>query len=323
MACFEDLNIDLLTRIFNYLTFTEIFLAFFGLKKRLNDIIREHPMSIDLSKIKNYHYVEHFSYRCQSLMLSGVDLHSFEMIYSCLNFTTLRNIIFNKMNAATLFSYIEHLPIQQLESITIEHFTWHYYPIDFYKQVWSRIMTLIDGTCILSLNLPYHIRYWTIEKPSYDFSALKYVRLEYLSVSQLLKFITYSPNLCRLKVCLDGPHKDLFRYVIILTKLRHLTLNLHDEWSVEEIQQLLNISPYLKYLSLKLIARPDMKIMYEPTTWQALIENQLSYVKLLQLHLNPIVVYSNMERYEFQEKFNHAEYWHQRKPHFQVKVGKF
>jgi hypothetical protein len=45
----------------------------------------------------------------------------------------------------------------------------------------------------------------------------------------MLTFIKHAPNLRRFRACLIAPHKDLFRYITILSKLNHLTLNLRDE----------------------------------------------------------------------------------------------
>ncbi|CAF3640278.1 unnamed protein product, partial [Rotaria sp. Silwood2] len=62
----------------------------------------------------------------------------------------------------------------------------------------------------------------------------------------------------------DALHKNLLRHKIILPKLNHLTLNLQDEWILEELEPLLTIYPYLKYLILKLRAKIEKKIMFEP-----------------------------------------------------------
>ncbi|CAF4853614.1 unnamed protein product [Rotaria sp. Silwood1] len=321
MTCFDDLSINLLIKIFDYLTFTEIFHAFFGLQKRLNDVIQDYSTCIDLSKIKNYHFVQKYSFQCRSLILSGLYIHSFSMIFSHLNVASLRGVTFKKMNLLILRLFFEKLPIHQLESITIEHFTWQYYPADLYKEVWSLIFNSINGNRLRYLHLPYHIRYWKGEKCSYDFSALKYAILQYLSVSEMLTFMTYCPNLRRFKACLDAPHEDLFRHTIILLKLNHLTLNLQDKWTFEEIQQLLTICPYLKHLILKLEAQGKTKIMFEPIIWQTLFENKLPYMIFLRLQLNCIIGYRDNKHYNYQEIFYHTKYWLQRQPYFQVTVN--
>ncbi|CAF3581445.1 unnamed protein product [Adineta steineri] len=299
MTCFDDLTIDVLPKIFDYLTFIELYQTFFGLQKRLDNIIRDNSTCI---------------------ILSGIDLQSFQIKYSQLNLDKLRSITLRKMNLLTLHSFIEKLPMKQFESITIGRFSWHYYPKDLYEQVWSIFMNSICPDRLRYLNLPYHIRYWNIQKLSFDFLNLEYAKLEYISVNQMLLFMNHTPNLRRFQACLDAPHKNLFCYTIILLQLKYLTLNLHDEWSFEQVQQLLNICPHLKHLILKLEAQKDKKIMFEPSTWQKLIEEKLSHLKSLRLQLNCIVTDSNENIHNYQKSFNHAVYWQQRQPQFQVTI---
>jgi len=320
MTCFDDLSIDLLIKLFDYFSFIELFQAFFGLQKRLDNVIRNYSIGINLSQVLNYNIIQYFSFQCQSLTLSGIDLQSFQTKSSYLNFEALRIVSFKKMNLVTLYSFIEKLPMKQLESITIGRLTWHYYPIDFYKEIWSAIMDSIRDNRLRSLYLPYHIHHWDITKLSFNFSSLKHATLEYISVSQMLTFMEHTPNLRRFKACLTTSHDKNFSYRIILLHLNHLTLNLHDKWSFKQIHQLLTVCPHLKHLMLKLEARKEMKTMFEPSTWQILIEDKLPDLIFLRLHLNCIVQYSNQDYQNYQASFNHATYWLQREPHFQVTV---
>ena len=77
---------------------------------------------------------------------------------------------------------------------------------------------------------------------------------------------------------------------------------------------------YLKYLILKLEARKETKILFEPITWQILIEEKLTHLIYLRLRLNCIITHPNIKNDNFQENFNHNEYWTQRQPHFQVTI---
>lgn len=316
MTCFEDLSTDLLLEIFNYLSFTDLIQAFSNLQKHFDDAIRDYPACVNLLKISN----QKSSFQYRSLKLSGLDVDIFQMKYSQLNLTSLRSITLIKMNLHTLNSLIEKLPIQQLQSITIGRLTWHYYPIDFYKQVWDIIMNTIDGSRLRYLYLPYHIRHCNIQNLSNDFTALRYATLEYISATQMLRLMSHAPNLRRFKACVAAPHKDLFRYNVVLSKLFHLTLILQDEWSFEEIQQLFILCPYLKYLILKLEIREETKNLFEPIAWQTLIEEKLTHLIYLRFRLNCIITHSNIKNNNFQENFNHNEYWTQRQPQFQVTI---
>jgi hypothetical protein len=175
-------------------------------------------------------------------------------------------------------------------------------------------MNAVNGNCLRYLHLPYHIRYWNIEKFPDNFTALRRATLEYISVSQMLTFIMQTPNLQRLKTCLASSHKDLFQYTISLSKLSHLILSLHDQWSLEDIQQLFTICPYLKYLILRLEVHNETKNILQPNTWQTLIEEKLPHLIFLRLHLNCINMHPDIN------KFNRTEYWLQQKPHFQVTI---
>lgn len=319
MTCFDDLSIDLLLKIFDYFSFIERFQTFFGLQKRLDNAIRNYPTGIDLSQVISYNIIQHSSFTCRSLKLSGSDLQPFQIQYSHLNFETLRTVTFKKMNLLTLYSFIEKLPMKQLESITIGRLTWRYYPIDLYKQIWSIIMDSIRDNSLRYLHLPYHIRYWDIGKLSFDFPALKHATLEYISASQMLTFMKHTPNLCRFKACLTPPHHALFSHTIILPQLNHLTLNLQDTWTFEQLQQLLTVCPYLKHLILKLEAKNETKIIFNPSAWQTLVEEKLPLLIFLRVQLRCIVQYSDKD---YQTAFNNATYWLQKQPHFQVKIYK-
>ena len=186
---------------------------------------------VNLSRVISDPHLHELSFRSRSLILSGPDLHPFQSMYSRLKLESLRGVTFIKMNLLTLHSFVGKLPMSQLESMIVGRFTWQYYPVDVYKQVWSIIMNAIDGSRLRYLHLPYHARYWNIETLGGDFTALRRATLEYISVSQMLMFMSHTPNLRRFKACLASPHRDLFRYAISLSKLTHLTLILQDEWS--------------------------------------------------------------------------------------------
>lgn len=314
MTCFEDLTIDLLLEIFNYLSSTDICHAFLGLNKLFDNAIQNYPACINLSKILK----QPSSIHCRSLVISGLDIDIFHMKYSHFNLTSLRSLTLIKMNLHTLHLLMEKLPIQQFESITIGRLTWRYYPKDYYAEVWRIIMNIVNGNSLRYLYLPFHIRYWYTGNLSKDFPALKYATLEYISVSQMLAFLNHTPNIRRFKACLSTPHKDLFRYNILLTKLSQLVLNLQDEWSFEEVQQLLIVCPYLKKLILNLEIYEEKKSNFEPIVWQRFIEEKLSHLICLRLRFSCIVTDSNIKTNSFQEAFNQNEYWIQRKPRFQV-----
>lgn len=314
MICFNDLTIDLFREICQYLTFSELFFTLFGLLKHLNDAIRAFPACIHVSKAIDGLNLQRLTFQCRSLILSGVDFPSWQTISSRLNLSSLQAVQFIKMNLLTFHSFIEILPIEQLQSIHIGRFTWQYYPKDFYRHVWSTLMNSIDGNRLRYLSLPYHIRYWNIEELTKDFPALRQASLEYISIEQMLAFFNRTPNLRRFKACIDSPHRDLFRHRRILSKLTHLTLILQDEWSWKEIQQLFSLFPYLKHLNLKL----EGKNLFDPIAWQRLIEEQFPHLISLKLQLNRII--TDVDDYPQENEFYWNTYWLERHEDFHVTI---
>ena len=63
----------------------------------------------------------------------------------------------------------------------------------------------------------------------------------------------------------------------------------------EEIQQLFTISSCLRHLNFKLEAHEKRKIIFQPSTWQTLIEENLPGSNLLT---TPIELYHCTSRYE-------------------------
>ena len=318
MIGFNNLTIDLFREICQYLTFSEVFFTLFGLLKHLDEAIRASPACIHLSKTIDRLNLQRLPFQCRSLILSGVDLHSWQTISSRLNLSSLQAVKFIKMNLLTFHSFLGKLPIEQLQSIHIGRFTWQYYPKDLYKQVWSILMNSIDGNRLHYLSLPYHIRYWNIEEFTNDFPALRQASLEYISIGQMLAFFNRTPNLRRFKACIDSPHQDLFRHRMILSKLTHLTLILQDEWSWREIEQLFSLFPHLNYLNLKLEAKKRMKNIFDPIAWRRLIEEQFPHLITLKLQLNCII--TNLDDYPQENEFYWNKYWLERQENFHFTI---
>ncbi len=82
---------------------------------------------------------------------------------------------------------------------------------------------------------------------------------------------------------------------------------------------LFSMCPKLTYLILERKTREKNTTMVEWTAWQTLIEEYLPDLVYLRLRLNMLLTYL-YERRDFQSAFDHAEYWLQRRPSFQVIV---
>jgi hypothetical protein len=143
--------------------------------------------------------------------------------------------------------------------------------------------------------------------------------LEYISTDRMLTFMRHTPNLRRLKTHLYGVDwgENLYRYDTVLHKLNHLSLNVQYCYSFEQLNHLFQMCPHLTHLILELKTREKTETMIEPTAWQTLIEQYLPGLVYLRLRLSMFVTHFH-ERRDLQSSFNHAQYWLQRRPLFQV-----
>ncbi|CAF1214465.1 unnamed protein product [Rotaria sordida] len=196
----------------------------------------------------------------------------------------------------------------------------HDYAIDMYEQVWSIILGA-GRNRLRRLHVPYQFNRWNIDRLSFDLPTVEYINFEYISTDQMLIFLRHTPNLGRLKAHLYGFDwgKHLYTFNSVLPKLKHLNLNLQYLRSFELLNHFFVLCPHLTHLILKLKARENTKTMLEPKAWQTLIEQYLPDLKYLRLRLS-IFLNHQHDRRNIQSPFDHAGYWLQRRPHFQVIV---
>jgi len=317
-TCFDDLSIDLLLEIFDYLSFTELFQAFFGLQQRLDNAIRRYPACMDLSAAIKCSAFHHDSFICRSLTVSSDDLQQFPMINLRVNFATLRAVTFEGITLNTLLCFFELLPMHQLESIKITKINSSNDPANMYHKIWS-IIVATSRSHLRYLHVPHQISRWDTTQLSFNLPILEYVTLEYISTDRMLTFMRHTPNLLRLKTHLYGLDwtENLYTYDNVLHKLNHLTLSLQYLRSFEQLNHLFSMCPQLTYLILELKTREKNTTMVESTAWQTLIEEYLPGLVYLRLRLSMFLTYL-YERRDFQSPFDHAEYWLQRRPSFQV-----
>ena len=319
VTCFDELSIDLVLEIFDHLTFTELFQAFFGLQQRIDNAIRSYPACMDLSKAINCNVFHHGSFICRSLKVSNDDLQQFDMINVRLNLVTLRAVTFESISLNTLVYFLKLLPMHQCESIKITKINASNDPADMYQHVWS-IIVAAGRNCLRYLYVPHQISRWDTRQLSFDLLVLKCVTLEYISTDRMLTFTRHTPNLRRLKTHLYGLDwtENLYINHDVLHKLNHLTLSLQYLNSFEQLSHLFSMYPHLTHLILELKAEKD-KTMVDSTAWQTLIEQYLPALIYLRLRLSMFLTYL-YERRDFQSSFDHAQDWLQRRPSFQVTV---
>ncbi|CAF3854312.1 unnamed protein product [Rotaria sp. Silwood1] len=196
----------------------------------------------------------------------------------------------------------------------------HDYAIDMYEQVWSIILRA-GRNHLRCLHVPYQFNRWNINRLLFDLPTIEYITLEYISTDQMLLFLRHTPNLGRLKAHLYGFDwgKHLYSFNTVLPKLKHLNMSLQYLRSFELLHHFFVLCPHLTHLILKLKVREDTKIILEPKAWQMLIEQYLPHLQYLRLRLT-IFLSHRHDHHNVQSPFDHAEYWRQRRPHFQVIV---
>lgn len=320
VTCFDDLSIDLVLEIFDYLAFTDLFQAFFGVQQRIDNAIRNYPACIDLSKTINSNAFHDGSFVCRSLKVSSDDLQQVDVIGSHVNLTTLQAVTFEGITLNTLLDFFNLLPMHQLESIKITELNPSNDPVDMYQQVWS-IIVANGRNRLRYLHVPHQISRCITTQLLLDLTVLKNVTLEYISTDRMLIFTHHTPNLRRLKTHLYGLDwtGNLYTNYSILYKLNHLTLNLQYLNSFEQLNHLFSICPHLTHLILELKAEKS-RTMINSTAWQILIEQYLPALVYLRLRLSMFLTYLS-ERRDLQSTFDHAQYWLQRRPSFQVTIS--
>ena len=313
MGQFHQLNNEILIQIFDYLSFSELFQCFFNLQAHLNRLIENYFQTFRFNK-KNY--VQNY------VILSQLNCND-DLIKSYLTkLPSLRLIHLRKIHLITLNSLIEQYPMQQLQLITIEPLLWHYYPKEFYHQSWSRIVQSFNTNLLHSLHLPFSIHYYSLNDFSSTFLTLKSMTLQYISVNQMLSWMSHTPNLSRFKAYLTNPKTHLSRSSLILSRLNHLSIQLEEQYSLDELNTLLYRFPALKYFHLKLAGEQQNEFLFQPLTWQRIVEDQFPQLMIFQLQLIHICSssFSDLKNHGFQRRFDQDLYFRQRKPYFHVNV---
>jgi hypothetical protein len=100
ISCFDELNVDLLFEIFDYLSFNDLSKAFFGLKEYLDKVIQVYPAKIDLSSVSDHNTLQQGLFCCRSLKVSENDHQKLQMTMSRLVFAALQAVTLERINLA-------------------------------------------------------------------------------------------------------------------------------------------------------------------------------------------------------------------------------
>jgi hypothetical protein len=282
MPCFDCLNTELLLEIFDYLSFTDLFLAFFNLQQRINNAIRAYPACIDLSKTTDRNTLIHGPFLCRALIV--LDDDSQENQIDCLhfNFEAIRGITFKSVNFTRLQLFFEQLPMQQLESITIEILDRQDGSRDMDQQIWSAI-AIAGRNQLRYLHVSLRILRWKVEQLLFDLPSLQYVILKNISAAEMLAFVRHTPNLYSFIGRVTGWRNDSYASDFSLSRLTRLDLHIEGCSSFEELRQILSVCPCLTHFILRFRITENNMAMIDARGWQTLIEQCLPCLIYLKI----------------------------------------
>jgi len=318
MINLECLNTELLYEIFDYLSFTDLFCAFFNLQQRINNAIRSYPASINLSYInERSQIIFHGRFTCRSLIVTNIILDDIPIIFSQLNFSAIRMIKFQYINFNLIQSILEQLPAQQLESIMIKNFE-HYDEINnIDRQFWSTIA--IAGQHQLQyLHISHRINQWYTDLLVFDMPRLQCIYLKYISVKELLEILRHTPNLYSFIGYITSWNMNDCIFDFNLRKLCHFELEIKNYNSFENLHQFLSIGFYATHFILRFWIDYRNETMLGIIGWQNLIEQCLPYLIYVKIRLVRFTPW--LDDNDLHNIFDLSEYWLQRKPQFDIQV---
>jgi hypothetical protein len=317
MTTFDCLNTDLLFEIFDYLSLSDIVLAFFNLQQRINDAIRAYPVCIDLSTTTDRHTLVHGPFLCRALTVMEDDSKETSINYLQINFRAIRAINFKYINSIQLQLLLKYLTIEKLESITIERLDREGASEDIEQYIWS-IITIAGRNQLQYLYVSDPCIQYDAEQLLVHMPSLKCVTFKEMFAKEMLTFVHYTPNLRSLTSRITIWNLDDYISDFSLLKLTHLNLCINNCNSFEELRQILFICPYLTHFTLQFWIKFYNELMIDATGWQTLIEECLPHIIYLKIRLYRFM--RNSYGPNPGETFNSTEYWLRRKPQFDIQV---
>jgi len=317
MTNFGCLNTELLFEIFDYLSFTDLFRAFFNLQQRINNAIRAYPACIDLSKTTDQNELIHGPFLCRALIVSDDDSQSNQIDFLHFNFSAIRAIEFKYVNFTTFQSLSKQLPMQQLESIIIESIERRDGPKDIDQQIWSTV-ALAGRNQLRYLRTSLRIIRWNTEQLLFDLPSLKCAILKDISAKEMLAFVRHTPNICSLTGRITAWSNDSDASDFICPRLIHLNLHIEGCSSFEKLHRLFSVCPSLTHFILRFWITESNVSMVNAKRWETLIEECLPCLIYLKIRLFRYI--RAIGDSDVEDTFGPSENWLSRQPHYDIKV---
>lgn len=318
MTNFDCLNTELLLEIFDYLSFSDIFLAFFNLQQRINNAIQTYPLCIDLSKTSVRKAIKYGPFMCRTLIVSCNDSEDNDTDYLYLDFNAIRTIELRYVNISIVKEYLEQMPMEQIESIIIENLDLSDNSENTNQHVWSKI-AIAGQNQLHYLRVSLRIIEQGAEQLLFDLPSLREAHLKDISAKEMLLFMSHTPNLRSFIGNINiwnNNSNDLSNFH--LHKLNYLNLYIKRCNSFDSLKQILSRCSYVTHFELQFWITVNNQDMVNTKEWQNLIETCLPCLKTLRIRLFRYIRIPDEN--PFADTFELSEYWLRKKPQFNIQV---
>lgn len=317
MTIFEELSNELLYEMFDYLPFNEIYHAFFGLQKRLNEAIRGYPTSIDLNKVSYEDMLRDGPFQCRSLVVKKVSSEYSERDESSVTFQGTQSIEFSNTNCNTVLSVLNQTSMEELKSIVIDSVNCECKRKNIYGEIWSKIgIAACNKLHYFEVSLPTICG--NIKQLSSELSSLECAVVNNVSDEDIFMFLEHTPNLYSLTTRINNFCLNVHLYELNLPKLTYLNIRLKNRGSFKSLAHLLSQCSNLIDFQYQCWSREVDWAMLDPDCWQNLIEQCLPHLLYLTIQFFRHTPSPSAPNIDF--RFDKSDYWISRQPDFTVTV---
>lgn len=317
MTTFEKLSNELLFEIFDYLSFNDIFHAFFDLQKRFDELIRGYPTSIRLTKGSNQSLLANGPFQCRSLAVENISLQCSEKINSYFTFESTKSVEFSRIDCTTVLSIFNQVSMEQLESIIIRSLDREFVTSDILRQIWS-IIAVAGSNQLRYLDVSLQTIHEDDVQLSSDLPSLEWAALDKVSDQEMFVFLQHTPNLSSFTARINDFCSDVDLSDLNILKLTHLNLRLDNHGSFEALYVFLSRCSNLIDFEFQCWSTKVDGEMVNLDNWQNLIEEFL--VELLYLTIR-FYRYTSIETNDtISDQFENSDYWRKRQPDFSITV---
>jgi hypothetical protein len=293
---FEDLSIEIIYEIFDFLDFYRVYEAFFDLNIRFQNLLTHSnlPINIDLSlKSKRDFQLYYknilipYQHRIKSVHLS--------------NPLIIERIFSPTLDTPLAFTRLEKLTLHNIISILLEQVLTHF--------ISSSCLLSLDITCIdivqdesnlyrqifrlprlkyCKLSCEHYVSHGLIPVATNEYSPIEYLVIKHqLQFHEMNALLSYVPQLRRLLISCESSSSDTqtVSSSIVLNHLTHLSLNI-DDFLFDQVESIMkNLFHRVQVLHISIIATNDATY-YDANRWKQLILSFLPYLRIFNIDIS-------------------------------------